>query len=479
MTRMSIATIDKPEFINIKPYNPLISECEIKVMYVGANRNKSVITKEVAREMANTLPGCPIVGYFKKDKKDFGDHGERVVIDDEGLRFECLTRPYGFVAPNAKVWFQKFEEFDEKTQRSIVREYLMTTGYLWTGQYPECQSAVDEGKPHSMELDDETLNGEWTKNYKAGMDFFIINDAIFSKLCILGDDVEPCFEGSSVTAPEISASFTKVDEKFTATLFTMMQELKDALKGEQKMFEVENKDEELLVQTSFASDKKKEEEDKEEKAAPSEDKKAEEKEDSKAPAKEEEDEDKKKKFAKEDDEDEKAKAASEEEDEDDKKKKFSKKDDEKEKEDKEEKSSENKKEEDEDEKKKYSLLEEEYNALQTQFSELQAKYDGLLAFKNQIDNEKKDALINSFYMLSDEDKADVIENKAKYSLEDIEAKLSVICVRKKVNFDLDDNSENEDIIEENPVTTFNLNEQASAVPAWVSALRHTKNSKND
>ena len=478
MTRMSIATIDKPEFINIKPYNPLISECEIKVMYVGANRNKSVITKEVAREMANTLPGCPIVGYFKKDKKDFGDHGERVIIDDEGLRFECLTRPYGFVAPNAKVWFQKFEEFDEKTQRSIIREYLMTTGYLWTGQYPECQSAVDEGKPHSMELDDETFNGEWTKKYKTGMDFFIINDAIFSKLCILGDDVEPCFEGSSVTAPEISASFTKVDEKFTATLFTMMQELKDALKGEQKMFEVENKDEELLVQTSFASDKKKEEEDKEEKAAPSEDKKVEEKEDSKAPAKEEEDEDKKKKFAKEDDEDEKAKAASEE-DEDDKKKKFSKEEDEKEKEDKEEKSSENKKEEDEDEKKKYSLLEEEYNALQTQFSELQAKYDGLLAFKNQIDNEKKDALINSFYMLSDEDKADVIENKAKYSLEDIEAKLSVICVRKKVNFDLDDNSENEDIIEENPVTTFNLNEQASAVPAWVSALRHTKNSKND
>ena len=478
MTRMSIATIDKPEFINIKPYNPLISECEIKVMYVGANRNKSVVTKEVAREMANTLPGCPIVGYFKKDKKDFGDHGERVIIDDEGLRFECLTRPYGFVAPNAKVWFQKFEEFDEKTQRRIIREYLMTTGYLWTGQYPECQSAVDEGKPHSMELDDKTLNGEWTKNYKEGIDFFIINDAIFSKLCILGDDVEPCFEGSSVTAPEISASFTKVDEKFTATLFTMMQELKDALKGEQKMFEVENKDEELLVQTSFASDKKKEEEDKEEKAAPSEDKKAEEKEDSKAPAKEEEDEDKKKKFAKEDDEDEKAKAASEE-DEDDKKKKFSKEDDEKEKEDKEEKSSENKKEEDEDEKKKYSLLEEEYNALQTQFSELQAKYDGLLAFKNQIDNEKKDALINSFYMLSDEDKADVIENKAKYSLDDIEAKLSVICVRKKVNFDLDDNSENEDIIEENPVTTFNLNEQASAVPAWVSALRHTKNSKND
>ena len=34
-------------------------------------------------------------------------------------------------------------------------------------------------------------------------------------------------------------------------------------------------------------------------------------------------------------------------------------------------------------------------------------------------------------------KKDVIENKAKYSLDDIEAKLSVICVRKRVSFDLE------------------------------------------
>ena len=84
MARRSVATIDSPEFINIKPYNPLISECEIKVMYVGENRNRSYISKEVAAEMANTLPGCPIVGYYKEDKKDFMDHGDQVIIDSEG-----------------------------------------------------------------------------------------------------------------------------------------------------------------------------------------------------------------------------------------------------------------------------------------------------------------------------------------------------------------------------------------------------------
>ena len=49
MTRMSIATIDKPEFINIKPCNPLISECEIKVMYVGENRNKVILQRSCKR----------------------------------------------------------------------------------------------------------------------------------------------------------------------------------------------------------------------------------------------------------------------------------------------------------------------------------------------------------------------------------------------------------------------------------------------
>ena len=467
MARMSVATIDKPEFINITPCNPFISQCEIKVMYVGENRNKSYITKEVATEMANTLPGCPIVGYYKEDKKDFADHGDRVVIDDEGFHFQCMTRPYGFVAPDAKVWFQKFEDTDEFGIK-VIREYLMTTGYLWTGQYPECQSVVDSGKPHSMELDEETLDGKWTKNYNTGMDFFIINDAVFSKLCVLGDDVEPCFEGSSVTAPRVSAAFSKADDAFKKTLFSMMQELKFALKGEQQemISSIENFDStqdnleqnitvenqnftEDSAQSTFAAsdDKKEEEEKKEEQSSEGE---------AKADSESKEDEEDKKKYAKSDDDE-----------------------DEKEDEDKEEKpEQEDKKEEEDEDKKKFSLLEQNYQTLQSDYSALEAKYNELLAFKNQIEDEKKDALIDSFYMLSAEDKKDIIENKSKYSLEDIEAKLSVICVRKKVNFDLDDNSEN-DNKEESSITTFNLNEQVDGVaPAWINALRNTQKSRN-
>jgi len=66
----SIATIDSPEFINLTPLdiNPMMSKCEIKVLYLGGNRNGSFITKDVATEMSKSLRGAPIVGYYREDK---------------------------------------------------------------------------------------------------------------------------------------------------------------------------------------------------------------------------------------------------------------------------------------------------------------------------------------------------------------------------------------------------------------------------
>ena len=449
----SIATIDSPEFINLQPLdiNPLMSRCEIKVLYLGENRNHSYITKEVASDMAKTLRGAPIVGYYKKEKEDFSDHGERVIFDDEGVKFECLTKPYGFVAPDSKVWFQKFEDTDD-FGNTITREYLMATGYLWTGQYEECKSVIENGKNQSMELDEETLDGNWSTNNKTGMDFFIINDAIFSKLCILGDDVEPCFEGARVTAPDVSTSFTKVDDTFKKTLYTMMQELKFALEGGQLNMDLENNETEVINTQDVIENQETEVEgnDKIEQTVSTENQESIEVQSGEGS------------FVKKDDNKEKDPNDTEESDNDESNSNDN-----------------NDNSDDEEEKdKKYSLLETEYNDLKDKYINLEAQYQSLIEFKNQIENEKKDELINSFYMLTDEDKADVIANKAKYSLDEIEAKLSVICVRKKVNFDLnDDTSKDEDV--DSGVTTYTLGNEESSTPAWISALRKTQNSRKE
>ena len=521
MMHQSIATIDSPEFINLQPLeiNPLMSSCEIKVLYLGENRNHSYITKEVATEMAKTLRGAPIVGYYREDKEDFRDHGEKVTFDDEGIKFECMTKPYGFVSPDAQVWFQKFEEQDEFGNQ-LTREYLMTTGYLWTGQYEEAKLAVEgEGRPQSMELDPETLDGHWSTNNKTGMDFFIINDAIFSKLCILGEDVEPCFEGASVTAPEVSKKFS-LDDNFRKTLYTMMQDLKFALEGgnnmdmeqnlvaEETAKEVaveETVTEEVVAKAEVVEETVKTETPADEFAIDDSLVREEE-----TPVTEPETEEVEEPVVEEETETEEVveeEPVAEEnltnddnseqsiltenqdsiEDTQSSQENFAKSDDEDEDDSEEDSESEDDNEEyqcgggssqGKKKKKSYSLLETELAEAKAAYSELESKYQALVEFKETVDNEKKDALIASFYMLSDEDKAEVVENKAKYSLEDIEAKLSVICVRKKVNFDLDDTSKNDNIVEEKEVMTYNVSDnENTSIPAWISALKNTRDNR--
>ena len=41
---------------------------------------------------------------------------------------------------------------------------MMTEGWLWTGQYPECKRILTKGNNQSMELDPDTLNASWSKD---------------------------------------------------------------------------------------------------------------------------------------------------------------------------------------------------------------------------------------------------------------------------------------------------------------------------
>ena len=441
--------LDTPiEVLNIKPLNPLISKCEIKVCYVGEdpNRNGSIITKEVATEMANSLPGSPIVGYYNEEDQDFEGHNRELVIEDGEFKIKDTTRPYGFVDLNATVWFQKF--LDDGVNE---HEYLMTEGYLWTGQYPECARILEKGNNQSMELDEKNVKGEWTKPSNNKPQMFIINEAIISKLCILGEDTEPCFEGARVTSPTIQFSF---ENGFKEQLFSMMNELKEYLegKGGEEPMPIEN----MEVETEVIEETVEVEAETEvaiefEETSPE-----------SVPQTEE--------FSKNEDENDSEDKSDSEKDSEEKCPECGKPVDECE------------CEEEKEEECKYSLeeipeyvelstnystLQEQYENLQATVAELNSQIESLTEFKKGVEKKEKEAMIDSFYMLSDEDKQDIRNNIDSYSIDEIESKLSVICVRNKVSFSLseDDN---------NGPTTYNLNgsgEEDVSTPAWVKAAR--------
>ena len=96
---------------------------------------------------------------------------------------------------------------------------------MWVGQYPEIENIVSKEKNQSMSLDEKTLKGEWAKSLKTDTEFFIINEAIIKNLCILGDDVEPCFEGAKIVPMEKPSSFSYNDKLFQQFFNLMSTEI--------------------------------------------------------------------------------------------------------------------------------------------------------------------------------------------------------------------------------------------------------------
>ena len=494
MRHISIPIEQSCEFLDIVPINPLISKCNIKVLYVddeNPNRNKSLITKEAATKLAASLPGCPIVGKFNEGIGDFEEHEEILTKRDGRWVLSTNTVPYGFVDLHAKVWFQKFED-----DHQIIREYLCTEGYIWTGQYPESKVIVDEGRGQSMEFDEDFLDFSWAKTDKGKRKFFIVNDGIISKLCVLGEHKEPCFEGAS-----IQVNFS-LEDSFKTTFSAMISEMQELLEGGQKQsmdilkYEVaqdsalfttfseqivetaqvlgffsegeqhfaiiEDGDSHLRVNFSY---------DNEELVCESELVEVEKtfiEENGGVQF-----------FAKKEDK-------TEQDDKDEKEDKIEDKPEEKEdKEDKPEEEQKEEKEEDDDEdKKKTSYSVEEYEALQSELSELRTQFSALeetnlslqeeisvlSKFKADIELQEKQNMIKTFSMLSDDDKKEVVDNIEKYSLDEIEAKLSILCVRNKVNFNLADDGEDRGM----SLNIDSAQGSFDSAPAWVRAAEEVR-----
>lgn len=420
---ISIPIANTLEFINATEISPLISKCQVKVCYVGQNpnRNGTVITKKVATEMGRKLPGSPVVGYFNQATNDFEGHNKEISLRG-GRNIEVLdtTKPYGFVPTDAKVWFQKFDD------EGVEHEYLVTECYIWTSAYPESQRLFEHGNNQSMELNKETQKGFWAKDNNSGSRFFIYNEALIEKLCILGESVEPCFEGAQF---KTEFSLENVEELRT-TMFSMLTELQKTLnKGGSHETMDENK--KTLGNPEDPNFEAK---------------------------KQPEDENKKKPEGNPAPEDNKPK-------------------------DGDNKPADNNKEEP---KKKYNLdevteytellgkyetLQGEFETLKQEKSNLETEVTSLREFKLTADRKEKQSMIDGFYMLSDDDKKDVVEHIDTYSLDDIEAKLSILCVRNKVNFNLNNNNEQDD---NQPKGLFNLENPADDnVPEWIKAVRET------
>lgn len=163
---------------NLETYNKTISKARCRIFYKGANRNGTFITEAFAEKLLSTIPYTPVKGIYDASDADYTDHGQKRT---EG-------RIYGVVPENPNFAWEK--NLDED---GVEREYACVDVFLYTTLYEEAKSIA--GKSQSMELYDKSIVGDW--KIIQGQKYFVFEDAAFLGLQVLGEEVEPCFEGAA------------------------------------------------------------------------------------------------------------------------------------------------------------------------------------------------------------------------------------------------------------------------------------------
>ena len=185
----------------------------LRICYPGLNRNGSYIEKEDLERCAKSIYCIPVVGNYNRETNDFGGHDVEVVTASDGsLRLVNQTQPVGVVPESANVWFESVTDED-----GSEKEYLCTDVLIWKRQEAYNKIKEDGVTSHSMEItvnDGEVIDG-----------VYHIRDFEFTALCLLGADVEPCFENSSLevfTSSDFKAQFELMMEDFKQS-FTLAE----------------------------------------------------------------------------------------------------------------------------------------------------------------------------------------------------------------------------------------------------------------
>lgn len=230
MNRNIPYTFDCVPVSSLNPITSGASNCEnIGRMNVGVftrygNRNGSYITDQYADYLISTAPDKPVVGFFDRESQDWQGHVG-----------PTLASGYGYV--DYFVGWQPFQDDD-----GVEREYAVFSVVLFSDYFEEARHIL--GKGQSMELDPNTIEGEWADI--EGQEYFVYTTGKMAGFCILGDSKEPCFSAS--------AFFEKEDtektqfEKFSSLLFELKAKVEEAEKGGEHQMD-ENTIQETVVET--------------------------------------------------------------------------------------------------------------------------------------------------------------------------------------------------------------------------------------
>ncbi|MBW3350597.1 hypothetical protein [Limosilactobacillus reuteri] len=207
---INVTTVNLPtHFEEIESSNDSrFQKVKIYIAHTGENLNKSIFSREVLENMIPSLSHIPILGLIsEKDNgdKDFRGHEKNLSLEGGKFKIKFNTHAYGFVPEDNNAHFEI----------TGGKEWLVTDGYLWTRFIDAIELFNDASgsKGQSMEVGD-------VEGYTDNRGRLVFTNAVFTGLCILGDDVPPAMTGSTVSTvfskQDFKSSFEEMLAEFTA-----------------------------------------------------------------------------------------------------------------------------------------------------------------------------------------------------------------------------------------------------------------------
>ena len=207
---IDVTTVNLPtHFEEIESSNDSrFQKVKIYIAHTGENLNKSIFSREVLENMIPSLSHIPILGLISEKgngDKDFRGHEKNLSLEDGKFKIKFNTHAYGFVPEDNNAHFEI----------TGGKEWLVTDGYLWTRFIDAIELFNDASgsKGQSMEVGD-------VEGYTDNRGRLVFTNAVFTGLCILGDDVPPAMTGSTVSTvfskQDFKSSFEEMLAEFTA-----------------------------------------------------------------------------------------------------------------------------------------------------------------------------------------------------------------------------------------------------------------------
>ena len=206
----------------ISDINPNLGRLQVGVFTKYGNRNGSYITDEVADQLIQSAiqGNTPVVGFFDPQNQVWASHTG-----------PTLASGYGYVEDF--IGWKPLQDTD-----GVTREYAVFSVVVFTNYFEEAKTIV--GQNQSMELDVNSITGDWANIEDT--EYYVYTTAKIMGLCIIGSH-EPCFSASSFFSKN-DDKYANQYEKFEKLLFDLKEsvsnlEIHNKKGGEQPMVELE------------------------------------------------------------------------------------------------------------------------------------------------------------------------------------------------------------------------------------------------